>query len=180
MIESYLMDKLIKGYQVKLVEPGCEPGSGSYGVRMDFANDISPVFPYLNAVLDSAWYDHENKVLIWRGEGRAYAFRPNDIRIARVEDMSQARLVARETVDRINTVWQERNSITPRITERRLPQVIDIFKLLPRTNCRQCGYPTCMAFAADLRGGKAKLEQCLPLCQPGDTENVEKILSLFS
>ena len=37
---------------------------------------------------------------------------------------------------------------------------IEIFKLLPKTNCGECGVPTCLAFAMNLAGGKAELEKC--------------------
>jgi acetyl-CoA decarbonylase/synthase, CODH/ACS complex subunit gamma len=37
---------------------------------------------------------------------------------------------------------------------------IQIFKLLPKTNCGECGVPTCLAFAMNLAGGKAELEKC--------------------
>lgn len=37
---------------------------------------------------------------------------------------------------------------------------LDIFKLLPKTNCKECGQPTCLAFAMALASGKATLEQC--------------------
>ena len=37
---------------------------------------------------------------------------------------------------------------------------IQIFKLLPKTNCGECGYPTCLAFAMALAAGKAELEKC--------------------
>lgn len=37
---------------------------------------------------------------------------------------------------------------------------LQIFKLLPRTNCKDCGFPTCMAFAMQLAAGKAELSQC--------------------
>lgn len=35
-----------------------------------------------------------------------------------------------------------------------------IFKLLPKTNCGECGVPTCLAFAMALASGKATLSQC--------------------
>ena len=35
-----------------------------------------------------------------------------------------------------------------------------IFKHLPKTNCGDCGVPTCLAFAMALAAGKASLEQC--------------------
>jgi acetyl-CoA decarbonylase/synthase complex subunit gamma len=37
---------------------------------------------------------------------------------------------------------------------------IQIFKLLPKTNCGECGIPTCLAFAMNLASGKAELDSC--------------------
>src|SRR5512136_844645 len=37
---------------------------------------------------------------------------------------------------------------------------IQIFKLLPKTNCGDCGSPTRLAFAMALAAGKAELEKC--------------------
>jgi len=37
---------------------------------------------------------------------------------------------------------------------------IEIFKLLPKTNCGECGVPTCLAFAMNLAAGKAELAAC--------------------
>ncbi len=37
---------------------------------------------------------------------------------------------------------------------------IEIFKLLPKTNCGECGVPTCLAFAMNLAAGKAELTAC--------------------
>jgi acetyl-CoA decarbonylase/synthase complex subunit gamma len=37
---------------------------------------------------------------------------------------------------------------------------IEIFKLLPKTNCGECGVPTCLAFAMNLAAAKAELNKC--------------------
>ena len=37
---------------------------------------------------------------------------------------------------------------------------IQIFKMLPQTNCKECGAATCLAFAMNLAAGKAELDQC--------------------
>jgi acetyl-CoA decarbonylase/synthase complex subunit gamma len=37
---------------------------------------------------------------------------------------------------------------------------IQIFKMLPKTNCGECGVPTCLAFAMNLAAGKAELASC--------------------
>lgn len=37
---------------------------------------------------------------------------------------------------------------------------LEIFKQLPKTNCKKCGHPTCLAFAMALASSKASLDQC--------------------
>jgi acetyl-CoA decarbonylase/synthase complex subunit gamma len=37
---------------------------------------------------------------------------------------------------------------------------LDIYKLLPKTNCKECGYPTCLAFAMKLAAKQAELAAC--------------------
>lgn len=37
---------------------------------------------------------------------------------------------------------------------------LDIYKLLPKTNCGECGFPTCLAFAMQLATKKAAIDAC--------------------
>lgn len=37
---------------------------------------------------------------------------------------------------------------------------IEIFKLLPKTNCKECGFPTCLAFAMQIASSKTEIEKC--------------------
>ncbi len=39
---------------------------------------------------------------------------------------------------------------------------LEIYKLLPKTNCKECGFPTCLAFAMQIAAGKAGIDQCPP------------------
>lgn len=39
---------------------------------------------------------------------------------------------------------------------------LDIYKLLPKTNCKECGFPTCLAFAMQMAAGKAGIDKCPP------------------
>lgn len=41
-----------------------------------------------------------------------------------------------------------------------MPTAIDIYKLLPKTNCKDCALPTCLAFAMQLANSKIKIEAC--------------------
>lgn len=48
---------------------------------------------------------------------------------------------------------------------------VQIFKLLPKTNCKKCGFPTCLAFAMKLAQRQATLESC-----PDVSEEAQKVL----
>ena len=37
---------------------------------------------------------------------------------------------------------------------------LDIFKLTPKTNCKECGCPTCMAFSMKVAQGALPIEKC--------------------
>ncbi|MBI3761275.1 MAG: acetyl-CoA decarbonylase/synthase complex subunit gamma [Chloroflexi bacterium] len=37
---------------------------------------------------------------------------------------------------------------------------LEIYKLLPQTNCKECGFPTCLAFAMKLAAKQAELKSC--------------------
>jgi acetyl-CoA decarbonylase/synthase complex subunit gamma len=50
---------------------------------------------------------------------------------------------------------------------------IQIFKLLPKTNCGDCGVPTCLAFAMNLAAGKAELSACPHVSEEAKTQLAE-------
>ncbi len=52
---------------------------------------------------------------------------------------------------------------------------LDIYKLLPKTNCKKCGRPTCLAFAMQLAQKKANLSDC-----PDVSEEAKKVLGAAS
>ena len=37
---------------------------------------------------------------------------------------------------------------------------LQIYKLLPKTNCKECGFPTCLAFAMKLAAQQVELSDC--------------------
>jgi ArsR family metal-binding transcriptional regulator len=173
------MDGLITGYRFELEEDHHSFGSGRYGVVVKLTNDISAVMPYLNAILKETRYDDENHILIGRSGNKRYAFRPHEIRAPMVPDPSDAPRVAEEVVELVNETWEKRDEIEPSYREWALPNVYDIFKCLPKTNCRECGCATCLAFAARLRNGEATVEQCPLLLKIEYESNRCEIEGLF-
>ncbi|MBC8449609.1 MAG: hypothetical protein H8D78_17905 [Chloroflexi bacterium] len=48
----------------------------------------------------------------------------------------------------------------------RRPGPLEVYKLLPQTNCRACEQPTCYTFACKLVMGQVALEDCPELREP--------------
>jgi len=160
-----------------LVESKCRPGENLWSVKARLDQDITEAMPYLNAALKADHYDHEAKTLTcWIGK-RHCAFRPREIAVAPVEDRDDATEAAQTVVAEVNRIWRSREDIEPSARQRELPNLMSVYKLLPGTNCKKCGYPTCMAFAADLREGKAELSACNPLSERPDAR--EKLSGLL-
>ena len=63
-------------------------------------------------------------------------------------------------IELVNRTWERRADITPDTTTRQRPTPMSIFKLLPQTNCKQCGEPTCYTFALKLAASQKELYDC--------------------
>ena len=174
------MEELIRDYDVELIEPPCVLGAPRWAAKVRLRRDIGDVLPYLNARLQDCRYHHEARALIWRNGERRYAFRPFEITVAPVEDNDEAKKVVAEAVSLVNQVWHDRDGITPSFAEKEPPKVLDIYRLLPKTNCRKCGYATCMAFAAALRNDAITMEYCSPLMESSNAECRKRLQRLLA
>lgn len=56
---------------------------------------------------------------------------------------------------------------------------IDVYKLLPRTNCKRCKEPNCMSFAARLAAREAILQECPELLEEKNMAQFDKLWELL-
>ena len=61
------------------------------------------------------------------------------------------------------------------------PSPLEIYALLDKSNCKECGYDTCMAFATDILERKVIVQDCTHLMkQPKQAKNREKLIQLIT
>jgi len=59
------------------------------------------------------------------------------------------------------------------------PSPLDVYALLDKSNCKDCGYDTCMAFATDLLERKVRVQDCTHLMQdPKQAKNRDKLIEI--
>ena len=141
-----------------------------------FAVDISPALPYVNAELGGWDYDQTNQVLLLKlSDGKWITLHPQKIAIRGARDMEEAQALLAWIQAQINDIYERRQTLVPRYVSQAGLKIMEILKLLPMTNCKLCGYPTCMAYAAALREGEIRLEDCPPLREQKHREKREKL-----
>jgi acetyl-CoA decarbonylase/synthase complex subunit gamma len=57
---------------------------------------------------------------------------------------------------------------------------IDVYKLLPKTNCKECGEENCMAFATKIVNREVPLEKCPPLLTKEYEKNYKKLKEILA
>ena len=171
---------LIENYDLDVFSPPCDPGSERYAARALLNVDISPVLPYLNATLRGAIYLPEAQALTWKKGGHNNAFHSYEIATSNVEDRDGAEKELKGLVDLVNCTWERRAEITPDTITHQRPTPMAIYKLLPNTNCKKCGEPTCYTFALRISTSQKHLADCPPLSEPQYAEKraaLDKIVS---
>ena len=163
---------LIEKYDVEVFTPPCEPGAERYAAKAHLIADISEVLPYLNTTLRGALYLPEAIALTWKKGGHNIAFQAYEIATSNVEDREGAEKELKGLIDLVNRTWERRAEITPDTTTRQRPTPMAIYKLLPNTNCKQCGESTCYSFALKLAVSQKKLADCPPLFESQYTEKL--------
>ncbi len=154
---------LIQTYLFDIFTPPCNPGAERFAARASLTVDISEVLPYLNASLPGAIYMPEANALTWKKGGHVVSFHAFEIAISDVEDREAAKEELQELVTLVNHTWVNRSGIIKDTSTRKRPAPMQIYQLLPNTNCKECGEATCYSFALKLAAGQRSLEECPPI-----------------
>ncbi len=128
---------------------------------------IDGVLSLLNAILPNVVSYHPfSGVMTLRRRPGLITLNPDKVMITHVADVEEGLALLAATRDLLNRTWARREEIQPRYTGRRVPRPLDVYELLPRTNCHACGEATCMAFAFGLLESRHRAEECPSLADP--------------
>jgi ArsR family metal-binding transcriptional regulator len=118
-------------------------------------------------VLNGHQYIKKPPSLTLKFNGKLITLYSKEIGINIVKDEDEADKILKWLQQEINDTWKRRKDIEPSFEVAKKPDILDILKLLPKTNCQKCGRSTCMVFAVLVTEGKESLENCPQL----DVEN---------
>ncbi len=164
---------LLNGYREEIFLPTCNNTFQSVHCIAHLDQDISGALPYLNAVLGGDTYIKEPPSVTFKLYGKLISVHGDKIAVNALRDEAEARHILEWLKEQINDAWEKKETITPKYDGKSKPHLLEIYKLLPKTNCRKCGQPTCMMFASLATEGIKGCDDCPELKE----ENVKKLKS---
>ena len=172
-------DLLLHGFTVTHVMD-CIADPAKNRVIAEFSDEVSSVFPYLNAVVPNLMYNPgANSVTVKRG-GRILTFYPHVAVMAKVDGEEDAVAQLRWFQELCNDTWRRRAEIEPCYERRQQLGPLDAYQLLPKLNCGDCGERTCMAFAFRLLFGELGQDACPHLAEPDHAEGGRRLAELMA
>lgn len=169
---------LLKSYRKSIFRPECNPSFQSLHCIAYLDQDIGEVLPYLNAVLGGFEYLKDPPAVTFRVHGKLITVHPDKIAINALKDGEEADKILEWLRNEINEAWERRAEITPSYEGQPKPQVLEVLKRLPKTNCRKCGLPTCTVFAVKVIEGVKSANDC-PEVDPKARSSLEEYMSKF-
>jgi ArsR family metal-binding transcriptional regulator len=154
---------LLNTYRLEIFNNECMPHAMSVQCFAHLDQDIGAALPYLNAVLGGFEYIKDPPSVTFRTQGKLITVHKQKIAINALKDEKEARKIVEWLIREINDAWQKRDEIEPCFEGMPKPILIEILKLLPKTNCKECGVQTCMVFASLVAEGGRDPSDCTQL-----------------
>ena len=170
---------LLKNYSFETMMPECNTFAETINAIATLSEDIGEALPYLASVIKQCSYDDNSKILTFKLEGKGIAMYPRKITVTRLTDREEAAQVLDKLKDFINRTYDNKHNIEPCYKKGIELKYLDVFKLLPGTNCKECGQPTCLAFAARLVQQETSIMRCLPLFSGRFGDKKEKLIEML-
>ena len=169
---------LLRSHQITRILP-CLADPEKIRVIAELPDEIHEVFPYLNAALKGCIYNHPANTLTIRKDQKLITLHALHITLAKIEDEKEAEEVLNWLKDLINKTYDKRDQIEPNYSAAAELKALDVFRLLPGTNCKRCGDPTCLAFAVKLVGRDIEIRKCDPLFSEKYQEKQKVLVELL-
>ena len=170
---------LLISYRKEVIRPECRPEAESLHIIAHLDQDIGEVIPYLNAVLGGFQFIKDPVSVSFKLHGKLIAIHARKICVNALRDEAEGDKIVEWLKQEVNDTWERRAEIKPSFESAPKPKVIEILRLLPKTNCRECGQPTCMVFATQVAEGGKGPEDCPPLSGENKTK-LETYLAQFN
>lgn len=151
---------LLKSYTLEIFKSKCQPDAKGVHCFAHLDQDVSEALPYLNSVLGGFEYLSDPPAVIFKAQGKLITVHGKKIAVNALKTAEEAEKIVEWMKNEINAAWEQKDEIEPCYTGMPRPEIFEILKLLPKTNCRECNEPTCLVFATRVAEGSKGPGDC--------------------
>ncbi|MCS7227360.1 MAG: Fe-S cluster protein [Endomicrobia bacterium] len=167
----------IREIKVKKILP-CLADQTKLRFHAELDNDISSLMPYLNRIIENAIYNPNSHTLTIKMNGLV-TLHPKEIAAGQVKDFETIHKICAWIKEKINSVYENKNKIEPLFERRKQLTALEIYKLLPQTNCRKCGEITCLAFAVKILSEEKNILSCSEILSSVYTDKRQELFRIL-
>lgn len=147
-----------------------------YNAKFELDFEILHLFPYINAEIKGTQFQTKPSYVKFIYKERLCILYPTEGAFTPVENKADAFDFLESLITLLLSIADCKENISPDYREYRPVSTVEILKILPGTNCRDCGFSTCLAFAAALSRQKTILTKCPYLPKPVDEKSSFKVM----
>jgi ArsR family metal-binding transcriptional regulator len=131
---------------------------------------LEPLFPR------ARYSERIGALIIQKGNVLITLYSNGNVTMTMISSEAEARTVLEGLKEIINKAIS--SGITPAAREKIKVDHAEVYKYLPKTDCKICGEQSCYAFAIRLVGGETALEKCTPLLETKFATSLETLRAL--
>lgn len=145
--------------------------------------DMAELLPYLVTALrqkgKSVLYNKAAGTLTIKEDLHILSIHARKVAVTYLEDLDQAQKFFSWCQQIVNETAVNKETIEPTLESNKPLTPLEIYHLLPQTNCRRCGQGACLAFAAKVAAQEVSIEKCGVLKEDGLQEKRQQLLALL-
>lgn len=167
----------LEDINITFMEP-CTSLAGSILFKAKLSKDVSEILPYINSVMNIAMYNKNSNSLSFKEGFTVITIKTNTLAVCKALNETHAYEIIDMIKSLVNNTYNQKENIIPLYDMRVKPKPLDVYKYLPKTNCKSCGESTCIAFASKLILGQKNIKECIHLYESNNIENLDYLKNL--
>jgi len=146
-------------------------------------DDVIPVIFVKTPPGKATYIEKDNTITIRMFNRNVSLFASGKIGVTNTPDLEAAKKFLDSLKDLINNAYSD-FLIYGKPNQKQIDEIkknswLELYHLLPKTNCGECGLPLCSSFAVSVFQGDSKLSDCVLLKDPKYASNLKKLIEKF-
>ena len=143
--------------------------------------DLDRVMPYLARLVPNAAYnERDGWISFKKGQRIITIHKDGFVTMTHIKDERESIEILKDIEEKAKEAWERREQIDiSKPIKRTVVNALDVYNYLPKTNCKECGEQTCMAFAVKLLNGEKDIRDCKPLFRERKYSDIREVVGML-